>query len=465
MLLTITTTHNPAGELGYLLHKNPARSQTFDLSFGQAHVFYPEAGDERCTAALLLDVDPVGMVRGGRRSKGGLPLEQYINDRPYAAGSFLSVAISRVYSSALRGVCKDRPELVDAVMPLRAKISVLPCRGGDEFLRKLFEPLGYKVSARRHELDSQFPEWDESVYYTVELAKDTTLSELLTHLYVLTPVLDNKKHYYVGREEMEKLLKKGEGWLAAHPEKESIARRYLKYRTSLAREAIARLSEDDPFDEIEDESEKRPSEADVEEQISLNRERLETVIASANSTGAGNVVDMGCGEGNLLRLLLKQKQFGKIIGLDVSIRALEIAARKLRLESLPDRQRRRIELIHGSLTYRDKRLDGYDLATVIEVIEHLDPARLAAFERVLFEFARPKTVILTTPNREYNVVWENLENGKLRHGDHRFEWTRSQFEQWATTVSEKYGYRVSFSPIGPQQENIGAPTQMGVFTL
>src|SRR5262245_11106948 len=104
MLLTITTTHSPATDLGYLLHKNPARTHTFDLSFGQAHIFYPEVGEERCTAALLLDIDPVGLVRGrrGPAGEGGM-LEQYVNDRPYVASSFLSVAISQVFGTAMSG--------------------------------------------------------------------------------------------------------------------------------------------------------------------------------------------------------------------------------------------------------------------------------------------------------------------------------------------------------------------------
>src|SRR5215216_90144 len=225
MLLTITTTHRPATDLGYLLFKNPARAQAFPLPFGEAHVFYPEATAERCTAALLLDVDPVGLVRNRRGPAGeGGSLEQYVNDRPYVASSFLSVAISRVLGSALGGRSKGKPELAAMPIPLRAKISVLPCRGGERFLRRLFEPLGYSVVAERHALDEQFSEWGESPYYTVQLNADVRLQDLLTHIYVLIPVLDNEKHYWVGDDEVEKLLKHGSGWLAAHPEKEEITK-------------------------------------------------------------------------------------------------------------------------------------------------------------------------------------------------------------------------------------------------
>src|SRR6266699_881935 len=174
MLLTITSTLPPATDLGYLLHKNPSRTQSFELSFGHAHVFYPEATAERCTAALLLDIDPIGLVRNRRGPGGeGYSLEQYVNDRPYVASSFLSVAIAQVFGTALAGKCKDRPELAETAMPLQTKLSVVPCRGGEDILRRLFEPLGHKVSAQRLPLDENFPEWGESPYFTVELESKT----------------------------------------------------------------------------------------------------------------------------------------------------------------------------------------------------------------------------------------------------------------------------------------------------
>lgn len=196
MLLTLTTTHQPATDLGYLLRKNPARPQSFSLSFGMAHVFYPEASTERCTVALLVEVDPVGLVRNRRGPRGeGGALEQYVNDRPYSASSFLSVAIADVFGSALAGKSKERPELVKSPLPLQVTLSALPCRGGEDFLRKLFEPLGYSVSARRLPLDEKFPDWGDSAYHRVELEARLPLQKLLTHLYVLVPVLDNDKHY------------------------------------------------------------------------------------------------------------------------------------------------------------------------------------------------------------------------------------------------------------------------------
>jgi 3' terminal RNA ribose 2'-O-methyltransferase Hen1 len=457
MLLTITTTHQPATDLGYLLHKNPARSQSFNLGFGQVHVFYPEAGDERCTAALLLDVDPVALVR----KDGGGALDQYVNDRPYVASSFLSVAINGVLGSALAGRSKERPNLAETAIPLEAMIAALPARGGEPVLRTLFEPLGYSVTVEAHPLDPQFPDWGSSPYYTVRLRATVRLSDLLTHLYVLVPVLDDEKHYWVGDEEVEKLLRYGEGWLAAHPQRELIATRYLKRRHGLVRAALARLVTAEETDEATEAGD--AEEAAVEKPISLHTQRLAAVVAALKATGANRVLDLGCGEGRLIEGLLKEPQFKEIVGMDVSPRALEIAKQHLHLDRNPQKQSR-VTLMQGSLLYRDDRLAGFEAAAVVEVIEHLDAPRLAAFERAVFGAARPRTVVITTPNAEYNVRWPTLPAGRFRHRDHRFEWTRAEFQAWAEGVAAAYGYTVAFAPLGPDDAEVGAPSQMATFT-
>jgi len=466
MLLTLTYTQSPATDLGYLLHKHPARLQTFELSFGKAHVFYPEATTERCTAALLLDIDPVGLVRGRPDAKGeGGPLEQYVNDRPYVASSFLSVAIAQVFGSALGGKAKTKAELVETALPLQAKLWAVPCRGGESVLHRLFEPLGYIVKAQGSVLDKSEPEWGNSSYYNVTLEAKCRLSELLSHLYVLIPVLDDDKHYWIGEDEVEKLLRFGEGWLSQHPERNLITSRYLKKRRNLVQVALSRLlEEEEPGQERENsEMGQASGEAAIEQPLSLNEQRMTAVVTALKQSRAKRVLDLGCGEGKLLKLLLEDNSFEEIVGLDVSYRTLEYARERLHLERLPDRQQARIKLIQGSLTYRDSRIAGYDAATVVEVIEHLDLPRLSAFERVLFEFARPGTVIITTPNFEYNVRFANLPADKLRHKDHRFEWTRPQFAAWANTAAQRFGYEVRFEPIGPEDPEVGPPTQMAVF--
>ena len=464
MLLTIGTTYQPATDLGYLLHKHPARCQSFTLSFGQAHVFYPEATPQRCTAALLLDIDPVRLVRGQKGSSGGFLLQPYINDRPYVASSFLSVAIAQVYGTALAGRSKERPALAQTPIPLRAKVAVVPCRGGEPLLRRLFEPLGYTVTAQRHPLDERFPDWGESRYFTVTLEATCRLSQLLAHLYVLIPVLDDEKHYWVDEAEVEKLLRHGEEWLAAHPARNLIVERYLKRQRRLTRRALSQLLEEDQPDPDAAEALHAREEEAVETSIGLHEQRLGAVVAVLKEAGARRVLDLGCGEGRLLQVLLRDRRFEEIVGLDASYRALEMAQKRLHLDRLPPRVKGRIRLIHGSLTYRDERLAGFDAAAVVEVIEHLDPWRLAAFERVVFEFARPRTVVITTPNAEYNVKFKNLPAGTFRHRDHRFEWTRAEFQAWAQRVGREHGYAVRFLPVGPEDPVVGAPTQMGVFT-
>jgi 3' terminal RNA ribose 2'-O-methyltransferase Hen1 len=463
MLLTIATTHQPATDLGYLLHKHPDRCQSFDLSFGKAHVFYPEADRERCVACLVLDVDPVGLVRGKGDWKSGL-LDQYVNDRPFVASSLMSVAISRVFGSALSGKSKERPDLVGTKIPLTARLDVLPVRGDEGLLQRMFEPLGYCVTAARHPLDDQFPDWGEGPYFSVQLEQSQTVARLLQHLYVLIPVFDGKKHYYIGWDEVEKLLAKGESWLAGHPERNLITQRYLTRRQSLVRQALARLMDEEAV-AIEDDDapgEVPPSDQAAREQ-SLHEQRLNAVMAAIRSSGAKRVVDLGCGEGKLLRELLADRQFTEILGMDVSVRALEIAHRRLKLDRLPERQRERIRLVHGALTYRDDQLADFEAAAIVEVIEHLDPPRLQAFERVVFGHARPLTVVLTTPNREYNVMWNGFSADRLRHDDHRFEWTRREFQDWAQGIADRFGYSVRFLPVGPEAAEVGSPSQMGVF--
>ena len=460
MLLTLTLTRAPATDLGFLLHKHPERVQEFSLPFGSAHVFYPEAGEERCTAALLLDVDPVGLVRRGVRFAR---LDQYVNDRPYVASSFMSVAVSRVFSTALAGRCTPRPELPEQVLPLEARISVLPVAGGAEILQRLFEPLGYRLDVVQHPLDEHFPEWGASRYHTVHLSGEARLRDLLTHLYVLIPVLDAQKHYWVGEDEVEKLLARGEGWLSAHPDRELIVNRYLKYQRPLAQAALEQLlAEEEPA--VDEDAEEREAEEEaVEEPLRLNEKRHGAVVAALRASGAKRVLDLGCGSGKMLRALMEEPSFDRIVGVDISYAALEIAQRRLRLERLAPRQRDRVELFQTALTYRDRRLAGFDAAAVVEVIEHLDAPRLRSFERVVFGEAKPKTVVVTTPNREYNAKFESLPAGRFRHRDHRFEWARAEFEGWAGRVAAEHGYGVRFLPIGPEDAELGAPTQMAVF--
>ncbi|WDO05664.1 3' terminal RNA ribose 2'-O-methyltransferase Hen1 [Streptomyces murinus] len=478
MFLTISLrgdAANPATDLGYLLHKHPGKAQRFSTSYGTAHVFYPEADDTRCTAALLLETDPAALVRRGKgKGRGGAPdaaLAQYVNDRPYAASSLLAVALSGVFSSAMRGVCAARPERAAAPLPLRIEVPALPARGGASLVRALFEPLGWRVDAEPVPLDTEFPQWGDSRYVRLVLASETlTLAEALRHLYVLLPVLDDAKHYWVSADEVDKLLRAGEGWLPGHPEQQLITSRYLSRRWSLTRQArealeLVRLAEaDDSEVEAIDNAVGEETEAE-EKPTPLAVRRREAIIGALRASGAARVLDLGCGQGQLVQELLKDIRFTEIVGVDVSVRALTIAARRLKLDRMGERQASRVQLTQGSLAYTDKRLKGYDAAVLSEVIEHLDLPRLPALEYAVFGHARPRTVVVTTPNVEYNVRWETLPAGHVRHGDHRFEWTRAEFRAWATDVAERHAYDVEFAPVGPDDPEVGPPTQLALFTL
>ncbi|WP_189531624.1 3' terminal RNA ribose 2'-O-methyltransferase Hen1 [Streptomyces roseolilacinus] len=477
MFLTISMTgtpERPATDLGFLLHKHPDKAQAFSTSYGTAHVLYPEATAERCTAALLLEVDPVTLVRRGR---GGRPqdrgpdtaLAQYVNDRPYAASSLLAVALGHVFSSALAGRCAARPELAAAALPLRVEVPAVPAKGGADLVRRLFEPLGWAVTAAPVPLDERFPEWGDSRYVRLALDGEQRLADALRHLYVLLPVLDDAKHYWVSADEVDKLLRVGEGWLPGHPEQQLITHRYLSRRRSLTQEAterleLARLAAADDTEAAELDN-AVDEDTDTEERpVPLAVRRREAILAALRDAGASRVLDLGCGQGQLVRELLKDPRFTEVVGVDVSVRALALAARRLRLDRMGERQAARVRLVQGSLTYTDQRLRGYDAAVLSEVVEHVDPPRLPALEYAVFGAARPGTVLVTTPNVEYNVRWETLPAGHVRHGDHRFEWTRAEFRAWAGGVAARHGYTVAFAPVGPEDPELGPPTQMAVFT-
>ena len=497
-MLTITTTHHPATDLGYLLHKHPDKLQTFPLPFGNAHVFYPEAQEDTCTVALMLEVDPVRLTRRGNAG-GSNPflLQEYVNDRPYSASSHLSVAIAKVFRTAMSGRCEERPHLAASPIPLTARVASVRSRHGTGLIHRLFTPLGYQVETVTHPMDPSFPDWGPGYHHDVLLESSTrTLAELLTHIYVLLPVMDNQKHYWISQDEIEKLLRFGEGWLPSHPERDIISRRYLGNRRNLTGQARERLDTqqaeqeqqedqnaeagldspassldtagpeegDNPADPHEQQPQtSRMSEEDLEKYISLNELRIQEVTKCIRQHQAQSVLDLGCGEGQLIRALMPEPTVTSITGVEVSLHTIEVAQRRLRVRDMNPEQRRKLTLLHGSLLYRDPRLQNADAAVAMEVIEHIDLDKLHAFEDAVMGGAKPKLLIITTPNQEYNVLFPNFTT-TFRHRDHRFEWTRQEFQDWAQTAAARQGYTVEFQGIGNQDDELGAPTQMAVFS-
>ena len=475
-MLTITTNRQPATDLGFILHKHPDRVQEFPVTYGTAHVFYPQADQDLCTAALVVEIDPIKLTKRGS-TNNPLPeeaIQDYVNDRPYAASSHLVGAMADVFSSAMAGHCKERPELPTTVLPLVVKVATVPCRHGDELIHRMFAPLGYQVETEPIPLDDQFPNWGNSRYYNLTLTTNKTVQDLLRQLYVLIPVLDNSKHYWIGDDEVNKLMRMTDGWLDSHPEKDIITRRYLRHRRNLvekANSAIAQAQEDD--DNAPDTSteaaalpaqRREPTEADIEKPMRLSTMRINAVTEALHKCGATDVVDLGCGEGQLLEQLIKEPRFNRILGTEVSTFAISSAERKLRLKSMSPEQRKRIDIIQSSLIYRDQRIHGFQAAVAMEVIEHIDPPKITAFAQVVLGEAQPGTLVITTPNVEYNALFTMLRSSGLRHRDHRFEWTRTQFQQWATQTADQYGYQVLFEGIGNEDPEHGHPTQMAVFT-
>ncbi|MBO2454000.1 3' terminal RNA ribose 2'-O-methyltransferase Hen1 [Actinomadura barringtoniae] len=526
MLLTITTTMSPATDLGFLLHKHPDRVQSFTQAFGTAHVFYPDAEAARCTVALLLDVDPVKLVRTRRRGTPDFSLSQYVNDRPYAASSLLASAMAGVFRTAMRGRCDARPSLADSPLPLEITLPALPCRGGAERAVAYFEPLGWQVEATPVPLDPEFPEWGDSRYVSLRLTGEVRLADALNQLYVLLPVLDDSKHYWLAPDEVDKLIRAGEGWLAAHPDRAGITRRYLANRRGLVRAALGRLADADdapedaldrdPLDEepppldptaaepgadlntepyappgalssaAPDAATSVPADAEQGAEssvagvgregvaaagegaagvpVALAERRIQAVLETLHAEEAPRVIDLGCGTGKLVARLKQDRYFQRIVGVDVSERALLIAHRRGLPDEYSPARLPRVEVLQGALTYADERFRGFDAAVLMEVIEHIDPPRLPAVERVVFGDARPRVVLVTTPNSEYNVRYEGLAEGAMRHPDHRFEWTRAEFQAWAARVAVAHGYRVRHVPVGDDDPEVGSPTQLGVFT-
>lgn len=468
MLLTLTAERSPAlpapSDLGFLLHKHPERAQAFPVYGGTAHVFYPEVDSDRCTAALVLEVDPVALVRGRKGARDGFALGRYVNDRPYVASSLLSVAMGKVFRSALNGQCTGREELVETALALTISLPAVP--GDPELLERLFAPMGWRVDATAIQLDATRPEWGDAPLVSLTLTGTMRLADALSHLYVLLPVLDDTKHYWVGDDEVDKLLRAGSQWLPAHPERDLVTHRYLARQRDLRDTALQRLAEldDSPADAATEPATGTPG-ADEPAVRPLVRLRHDAVLEVVRELQPASVVDLGCGPGALLGALLKLQGVARVVGTEVSDAALTKAADRLRVDEMTEREADRLDLLLSSLQYEDDRLQGFDLAILMEVIEHIDPDRLPAVAGNVFGSMRPRHVVVTTPNADYNVRYPGLTDGEYRHPDHRFEWTREQFADWARSVAAAHDYTVAIRPVGEDDPDVGAPTQMAVFTL
>lgn len=452
MYISLTVTGPHAADLNHLVHKHPDRVHERELAVGRATVFTSELSAERATVVLLLEIDPIGLVRGTHAVKESFTLGQYVNDRPYAASSLLASALRKSFSSAIAGTSLARPEAAIADLPIIVHLPALPSTGGVALLRDLFEPLGWTVAATELPLDPEIPEWGPSRLLDATLTVRAPLSRALRQIFLLLPVLDDAKHYWVDHTEGDTLIRLGDGWLAEHPLSELIMRRSLAHQAGFVDATRALLGTG-----TDTAAPPRPAGA-------LARVRRDGMLEALRGLGVTSIIDMGCGQGALLRVLLNDPRFARVLGADVSATALAQAERALDLEHMPDAKRARLQLVQSSVTYRDDRLTGFDACVLMEVIEHLDPDRLPSLERSVFVHARPRHVLISTPNAEFNALYPSLAAGAFRHTDHRFEWTRAEFAAWADAVAARRGYTVRYAALGEVDATLGAPTQLAIFT-
>ena len=454
MLLTVTTSSPPATELGWLLHKHPDKVQRFDVKGGQAHVLYPEVSEARCTCALIVDIDPVTLVRGKPGSAGAGVVRDYVNDRPYTANSITAAAMCEVFRSALNGRCEGRERVATTPLALEATLASVRLGAGAERIGRLWGALGWEV-----EVTPVDGTGEDAKFAQLTLRGERhTLGALLRQLAVLVPAMDGRKHHYVSANDIEVLVRRGAEWLGEHPDREWIAKRFLNRQQTLAEAALERLAPEEGEDDPETGETRMRANA---LRVPLQKARIETVRTRLIERGARRIVDVGCGEGALVRALMSEPAVEEVIGVDASTTALERAEHRMR--RAPEAQRAKVKLVHGPGGAVDPRWRACDAVALVETIEHIDPECWPSVERCVFEVAQPATVIVTTPNREYNPLY-GIAPGTRRHRDHRFEWTREEMRAWCEATAERYGYTVEIEGIGAVDPEHGAPTLMGVFT-
>ncbi|WP_285760833.1 3' terminal RNA ribose 2'-O-methyltransferase Hen1 [Nocardiopsis ansamitocini] len=453
MLLTISATRCPVTEFGLLLHSDPDTVQTVEQAHGAAHVFYPEANEQRCTAALLLEVDPLRL----RRTRGGRTPDfasvQYVNDQPYAASSLFAATIAAVFHRALNGECPERPERVRTVLDLTLHLPAVPCDGGPGQARQLFEPLGWTVTAEPVPLDPGLPGWGDSRYLALTLTGEQRVADALSHLCVLLPALAGAPRLLGDGREADP-LRHAAGWLPGHPHRAQIADPPPEGHDEDGI-AVRRLVE------VEGRSTGTGSPPAHETPADGGR-HADAVLAVLLEENARSVVDLGCGSGRLLALLCAEPTLERITGVDVAGAALRRAERLLGQDRIDEPAR--LALLTGSVLYRDDRFASHDAAVLMNVVEHIEPGRLPAMEQVVFGHAAPRTVVVTTPEADSAPRDVAEGAGAYRHPDQRFAWTRDRFRAWAQRVARVHGYRVRYVPVGPDDPGPGPATQMGVFT-
>ncbi|HWO95040.1 MAG TPA: 3' terminal RNA ribose 2'-O-methyltransferase Hen1 [Bacillus sp. (in: firmicutes)] len=450
MQLSMKVVGEGAENLSRLLAKNPNNLYDREEKGNRTRLVFTSSNEREAEAVIFVTPDPVELVRN---SPGIFDITQYINDREFAVSSLFCSYIRTALGTALNGKPKEEfIEWVDHPFNMEVGFGPVASHLSDQTIRELFEPLGYLIEIERGEADYSFNLKQKSSARYLKLKGQITVQQALRHLFILIPVLDNYKHYFIDEKEIEKIQRYGEGWLDEHPLRSYIIEQSLRFKELINKVPISSsiVTENKVNDDVS-----------APPKIRLNEQRYQAIIDKVESLPLNQkVVDFGSGEGKLSVRLGMVPNVQEILAVEPSessqLRALE------RFEKAAGKDQFVCPTpIWGSLFYYDERLRGKDIIILCEVIEHIDEFRLPNIMKTIFGEYRPNALIVTTPNHEYNAVYDMDEN--MRHADHRFEWTRGEFKDWCETWIAKFPYSMQLQGIGQEHEEYGFPTQMCTF--
>lgn len=441
MLFKITTKNRDPNDLSFLLHKHHAKIHNVETRHGQAIVFFSEKSYDVTSCCVTMEIDSIGLTKRFDHGNGQIGLDAYVNDSPYSYSQIMNSAVRKVFGTTLTGVCKMKPEL--SSLEIDFEILLTPVRvPSKDLVVNLFEPLGYDITMSDHSKYSKNVDFGLNPYVSIKLKKKGVLSLILSHINVLLGAIDTRRVNEINDDEIESLVNRSISWINEHPKKEFLLQRLLKKKKHVL---AAKLMLDPNSEETKAEGEFAPRRR-------LNDDRHDKIVEIVKSLKPKKLLDLGCGEGNFLKKIANE-DIEKITGVDSFIEVLRWAKRKTE-------GYKNINLVQSGLTYHDKRLQGYDTATLIEVIEHNDHERLKLIIDNIFGHMSLDNIIISTPNIEYNVIYNVIG---FRHNDHRFEMTRKEFNDWAENIGLTYKYFVSFDGAGEVSSDHGQPTQIAIF--
>ncbi|TDL78499.1 3' terminal RNA ribose 2'-O-methyltransferase Hen1 [Peribacillus frigoritolerans] len=443
MQLTIKATGDNVKAISYLLSKNPNNLYERNHKGHLVRLFYSKFEETELEVTIFVTPDPIDLVKNNSNS---YDITHYINDREFAVSSLFCSFIRSALGTALNGQPKEEySEWVNYRFSFQFEFGPVVSSLSDKQLKDLFEPIGYEVAISRPDIEYSFEMKDKSSARSICLKGMKTLQNGLRQLFVLIPVIDNYKHYYIDDKEIEKLERYGEGWLEDHPKRDYIYRQSLRFK--------------EIFSIVENKKTEEKKEEKIEK-VRLNDLRYEKIIDFVNQMKPRSIVDFGSGEGKLSVRLGFADGVKEIMAVEPSqsatLKAIE------RFDKVKNKEKFVVpETIWGSLFYYDERLKGKDVMILCEVIEHIDEFRLPKVLDTILHDYQPNALIITTPNREYNEIYDMEDH--FRHNDHRFEWTRAEFRHWCEERNHRKIYDLQFEGIGEEHDRHGFPTQMCVF--